>query len=313
MKILVRVPNWLGDAVFSLALVEELKKKHEVSILVKPHLKDLFYKFETYTFSSYWDLFKKSLKLRGYDGFLTIPISFSSALSGYLTGAPLRVGFSFDSRDFLLTHRIKIPFDWKFKHTMWTYIKLLEPFDIYLNKIPLPEFIPSPDDVEKAEELLQIHRVNNYISVSPFTAFGTAKEWGVENFEKLALLLQGKGIQMVILGSKKEHGRAERIKGKNVVNLCGKTTLGMAAYISEKALVFVGNDSGLTHLAAAAGANTIAIFGSTSPTWTAPLGSRVTILYKPPPCSPCEKRTCALKNKICMNAITPEEILEKIK
>ena len=313
MKILVRVPNWLGDAVFSLALVEELKKKHEVSILVKPHLKDLFYKFETYTFSSYWDLFKKSLKLRGYDGFLTIPISFSSALSGYLTGAPLRVGFSFDSRDFLLTHRIKIPFDWKFKHTMWTYIKLLEPFDIYLNEIPIPEFIPSPDDVEKAEELLQIHRVNNYISVSPFTAFGTAKEWGVENFEKLALLLQGKGIQMVILGSKKEHGRAERIKGKNVVNLCGKTTLGMAAYISEKALVFVGNDSGLTHLAAAAGANTIAIFGSTSPTWTAPLGSRVTILYKPPPCSPCEKRTCALKNKICMNAITPEEILEKIK
>jgi len=313
MKILVRVPNWLGDAVFSLALVEELKKKHEVSILVKPYLKDLFYKFETYTFSSYWDLFKKSLKLRGYDGFLTIPISFSSALSGYLTGAPLRVGFSFDSRDFLLTHRIKIPFDWKFKHTMWTYIKLLEPFDIYLNEIPIPEFIPSPDDVEKAEELLQIHRVNNYISVSPFTAFGTAKEWGVENFEKLALLLQGKGIQMVILGSKKEHGRAERIKGKNVVNLCGKTTLGMAAYISEKALVFVGNDSGLTHLAAAAGANTIAIFGSTSPTWTAPLGSRVTILYKPPPCSPCEKRTCALKNKICMNAITPEEILEKIK
>jgi len=313
MKILVRVPNWLGDAVFSLALVKELRKKHEVSILVKPHLKDLFYKFETYTFSSYWDLFKKSLKLRGYDGFLTIPISFSSALSGYLTGAPLRVGFSFDSRDFLLTHRIKIPFDWKFKHTMWTYIKLLEPFDIYLNKIPLPEFIPSPDDVEKAEELLQIHRVNNYISVSPFTAFGTAKEWGVENFEKLALLLQGKGIQMVILGSKKEHGRAERIKGKNVVNLCGKTTLGMAAYISKKALVFVGNDSGLTHLAAAAGANTIAIFGSTSPTWTAPLGSRVTILYKPPPCSPCEKRTCALKNKICMNAITPEEILEKIK
>jgi len=313
MKILVRVPNWLGDAVFSLALVKELRKKHEVSILVKPHLKDLFYKFETYTFSSYWDLFKKSLKLRGYDGFLTIPISFSSALSGYLTGAPLRVGFSFDSRDFLLTHRIKIPSDWKFKHTMWTYIKLLEPFDIYLNEIPIPEFIPSPDDVEKAEELLQIHRVNNYISVSPFTAFGTAKEWGVENFEKLALLLQGKGIQMVILGSKKEHGRAERIKGKNVVNLCGKTTLGMAAYISEKALVFVGNDSGLTHLAAAAGANTIAIFGSTSPTWTAPLGSRVTILYKPPPCSPCEKRTCALKNKICMNAITPEEILEKIK
>jgi len=313
MKILVRVPNWLGDAVFSLALVEELKKKHEVSILVKPYLKDLFYKFETYTFSSYWDLFKKSLKLRGYDGFLTIPISFSSALSGYLTGAPLRVGFSFDSRDFLLTHRIKIPSDWKFKHTMWTYIKLLEPFDIYLNEIPIPEFIPSPDDVEKAEELLQIHRVNNYISVSPFTAFGTAKEWGVENFEKLALLLQGKGIQMVILGSKKEHGRAERIKGKNVVNLCGKTTLGMAAYISKKALVFVGNDSGLTHLAAAAGANTIAIFGSTSPTWTAPLGSRVTILYKPPPCSPCEKRTCALKNKICMNAITPEEILEKIK
>ena len=313
MKILVRVPNWLGDAVFSLALVKELRKKHEVSILVKSHLKDLFYEFETYTFSSYSDLFKKSLKLRGYDGFLTIPISFSSALSGYLTGTPRRVGFCFDSRDFLLTHRIKIPSDWKFKHTMWTYIKLLEPFDIYLNEIPYPKFIPSPEDVEKAEELLRIYQVNNYISVAPFTAFGTAKEWGVENFEKLALLFQEKGIQMVILGSKKEHGRAERIKDKNVINLCGKTTLGMAAHISKKSLAFVGNDSGLTHLAAAAGAKTIAIFGPTSPTWTAPLGSSVTVLYKPPPCSPCEKRTCPLKNKICMNAINPEEILEKIK
>jgi len=312
MKILVRVPNWLGDAVFSLALVKELRKKHEVSILVKSHLKNLFYEFETHTFSSYSDLFKKSLKLRGYDGFLTIPLSFSSALSGFLTGAPVRVGFSFDSRDFLLTHRIKIPSDWKFKHTMWTYIKLLEPFGIHLDSIPQPQFTPSPEDTEKAEKLLRAHHVESYISVAPFTAFGTAKEWGVENFEKLALLFQEKGIQMVILGSKKEHGRAERIKGENVVNLCGKTTLGMAAHISRKSLAFVGNDSGLTHLAAAAGAKTIAIFGSTSPTWTSPLGSKAIILYKPPPCSPCEKRTCPLGTKICMKVIRPEEVVEKI-
>lgn len=106
MKIIVRMPNWLGDAVFNLPFLMKLSEKHEVTVVTKESLKELYFKFNTITFRNKEELYKKHLKLRGkYDAYIVTPVSFSSALAAYLARTRVRIGFSFDMRDSLLTKK----------------------------------------------------------------------------------------------------------------------------------------------------------------------------------------------------------------
>ena len=73
------------------------------------------------------------------------------------------------------------------------------------------------------------------------------------------------------------------------------------------AALVVSNDSGLAHLAAATGAPTVVIFGSTSSAWTAPLGPRVRVVQRPPVCAPCFRRTCRIGYR-CLAAVEVAEV-----
>ena len=77
-------------------------------------------------------------------------------------------------------------------------------------------------------------------------------------------------------------------------SLAGRTGIGPMAALCAPASVAVCNDSGMAHLAAAVGAPTVAVFGSTSSAWTAPLGARVRVVQRAPVCSPCFARTCRI-------------------
>ena len=78
-----------------------------------------------------------------------------------------------------------------------------------------------------------------------------------------------------------------------------------------RAAVVVSNDSGMAHLAGAAGAPTVAIFGSTSSAWTAPLGAHVRVVQHPPVCAPCFRRTCAIGYG-CLAAVSVREVCAAI-
>jgi heptosyltransferase-2 len=82
--------------------------------------------------------------------------------------------------------------------------------------------------------------------------------------------------------------------------------LGQAALCAGAAVV-VSNDSGMAHLAAATGAPTVAIFGSTASAWTAPLGPRVRVVQKAPVCSPCFRRECRI-GYTCLTAVRVEDV-----
>ncbi len=314
MRIIIRTPNWLGDAVFNLPFINKVAELNEVTAVTKENLKELFYQFKVITFETNSELFCKHLKLRNeYDYYLVLPISFSSAMASFLSGTPNRVGFSFDLRDFLLTKRVKIPPDWKQKHTTLTYGLLYEdlinPKEVSF-KMEIPdEFINQGIQTLKAFQLDK----TPYVTVAPFAQFGTAKEWGEENLIKLSSLLSSSGIKMVILGSKKDIERSKVIQNKNIVNLVGETSLWEAAFIAKNGIAFVGGDSGLTHLAALTGANTIALFGPTPVEWTKPIGEKVRVLSTKLHCTPCEKRECPLKTKECMKRIEPESVFEFIR
>jgi heptosyltransferase-2 len=94
---------------------------------------------------------------------------------------------------------------------------------------------------------------------------------------------------------------------EGVVSLAGETGITLQAGLCATASLAVCNDSGLAHLAAAVGAPTVVIFGSTSSAWTAPLGERVRVVQRAPVCSPCFQRTCAIGYG-CLTSITVADV-----
>ncbi|MFZ3116265.1 MAG: glycosyltransferase family 9 protein, partial [Syntrophales bacterium] len=94
-----------------------------------------------------------------------------------------------------------------------------------------------------------------------------------------------------------------------LVDLAGKTGLRSAVALVARCRLFISNDSGLMHVAGALNIPTIAIFGSTNPTTTSPLGERSTVISRYMSCSPCLKTTCPTDFR-CMDAITVDAVYE---
>ena len=106
--------------------------------------------------------------------------------------------------------------------------------------------------------------------------------------------------------------RGELAGPAGVVDLVGRTSLAELASLLLAAEVFVGNDSGVMHLAGALGVPTVGLFGSTNPDWTAPLGTATRVLAAAGfPCRPCYRRTCN-QDRFCLATIGAEEVLAAV-
>jgi heptosyltransferase-2 len=96
-----------------------------------------------------------------------------------------------------------------------------------------------------------------------------------------------------------------------LVSLVGKTSPQTLAAVLDQCKLLITNDTGPMHVAAAVGTPTVAIFGSTSPTWTRPFGLGHEVIYKAVECSPCYQKTCPI-GYICLNRITVDEVLKAV-
>lgn len=122
-------------------------------------------------------------------------------------------------------------------------------------------------------------------------------------------LLSETDFNIVILGNEKDN---LNINNERIINLCGKTTLSEAYHIICKANLFIGNDSGLLHLASCTQTNSIGIFTATSPAVAFPLNTNIIPFTSRLNCSPCESygnfsTDCNLK---CTTSITPDNIIK---
>lgn len=144
-----------------------------------------------------------------------------------------------------------------------------------------------------------------------------SKRWPAANYFSLMDRLLNEGMGAVILtGSEAEESLAgPYLKNqKRAVNLIRKTSLSELCFLIDQADFFVGNDSGPAHLAAALGKKTVVLFSGTNDwrEWQ-PRGSSVEVIHHPVPCSPCHERVCPLPRHDCMENITVEQVLQKIK
>lgn len=334
MNILIRIPNWLGDAVMATFAVEILYQTYpeahfylvgsEVScelfshypnttLLIDNSKKQRFRIFHLYTLAK---------KIPPCDIALTFQNNFLSALFLFFNGAKERIGYNKEMRSFLLT---KAPKKQANLHEVLHFSSLIKTLipntnlspKLYLRKPPLDITLPK-------------HWQNQKIAgINAGAAFGSAKRWKEEYFAEVIAFLLDKNFKIILFGVTSENAINEKILSflppnpKNILNLSGQTTIqSLMAYI-QKLHLLITNDSGPMHIAAAFEIPTLAIFGPTNEQESAPFNAKnahiisLKTLHQALYCQPCKKRICPLPKvskgfHACMIDLKPTFIIKKL-
>ncbi|QJA06234.1 lipopolysaccharide heptosyltransferase II [Thermosulfurimonas marina] len=312
---LVRLPNWLGDAVMATPVLAALGQEGPVWLVGRSFLRPLFEAFPGV--AGFEELREgrggllrtaRTLRGRGFTRGLLLPNSFSAALLFFLAGVPERIGYAADGRRFLLTRAVPRPR--QKLHQRDYYLGLLSALGRPVAEKEL--WVQVPEEARRRAEGL-LSGVSGPLAVlAPGAAYGPAKRWPLERFGQLAAELLRRGFSVVFVGGEGERapvqGLLSEIPGAR--NLCGLTDLATVAAVLQRAAVFVSNDSGLMHLAAALRRPQVALFGSTDPEATGPLNPRARVIFRGLSCSPCLARTCPEGHYRCLGEISVAEVLE---
>lgn len=256
----------------------------------------------------------RMLASNDYDMVLDFQGLLKSGIWVFLSRGKRKIGFS-NAREFshLFLNEKLPPYDVE-KHAIERYLELAKYAGGDAKGI---EFLLPVDKAarETATGLLKKNglKADGYFVLIVRARWKT-KLWSDEKFIELARKVVDKtGLKAVLAGGREDREGLEAIKnkiGKNAVNLAGSTDLKTLAEILRASSFVVTVDSGPMHIAAAAGAKVVALFGPTAPWRTGPYGEGHVIVRKGLKCSPCFRKTCSdLK---CMDEITVEEVLEAV-
>jgi heptosyltransferase II len=319
-KILIRVPNWIGDAVVSTAFVAACARAHpgsDLTVLAHPRVAPLFENnpnihsiIKLSPERSLWQT-ARGLKKEKFDAAYILPISFSSALTAFWAGMPSRIGYGSECRGFLLTQKLRYnQNDFRSRHIILDFMRLLEQEE----SGAAPEIFLSPEEMKWADEFLMSKNPNagKMIGFGPGATYGPAKRWPEENWIEMGKDLAKSGQQVLVFGSGEETelcGRIARGIGGQALNLAGTAALRQSAALLSLCSGFITNDTGVMHLAAAVGTKVTAIFGSTNPVWTRPWGKKHKVIYKNEACSPCYGRECRYGHYDCLKKISIIEVM----
>ncbi len=315
---LVRVPNHLGDALMARPFLRALRAgapAARITAVGPEPLLALLGPDRHWDDTVAWPLAPQAwpaLCTPRADAAFVLPPSFSSAYFAWRSGARERVGWPGEGRSPLLTRVVRRPAHGEL-HLAGEYLALLGIPAGLPAALDIPPFAPTADGERQAEELLggPEAAARPFAVLAPGAIYGPAKRWPLDSFLALARQLEGRGLRIVACGGAAEGGTCAalvRAAGGDALSLAGRTSLAGQAALCRRAAVVVSNDSGMAHLAAAVGAPAVAIFGSTSSAWTAPLGPAVVVVQRPPVCSPCFARTCRI-GYLCLKAVDVDSVV----
>ncbi len=334
MKILVRAPNWIGDAVMTIPAIEAVRRARssdEICILARPAIADLFAgqpfanRIMAFDFRGRhrgWLGRAKlisELRKEKFDAALLLQNAFEAAWLAWRVGIPERVGYGRDARSLLLTKAVRVPEKRDIpKHEAHYYLELLRragwadpPGEIRRVRLAIPD-----EARAAAESTLRragIRQNSWRCAIAPGASYGAAKCWPPESFAQLAdRVVSECGADVIFFGSPGEKEISDRIRSKmasKAVSLVGETSARDFAALLASCSFFIGNDSGAMHVAAAVGLPVIGIFGPTDPAGTSPLTDQFTLLREPVSCSPCFLRRCPVDHR-CMTRIGVDSVFD---
>lgn len=322
---LIRLPNWLGDAVMATGAVNAFAQRHadhSLTLMGPPAIRAVFahapYAHRYISFDrrqggkalvqSAWRLRQEHI-----EQIILLPNSFSSALLARLAGIPKCIGYPIHGRRCLLTHPVDVrP---KPTHQAAQYAQVL---------VGEPDYYPAQITVTGKERLQAWQQLRGFwkargpvIGLAPGAAYGGAKRWPEERYAALAVQFVKKlDAPVLLFGTAAESAICERIAqktGPRARSLAGATSLRQLFAMLQQCRLVVCNDSGVMHAAYAVGAHVVPIFGPTNPWHTAPMGERIHMIRHEIECSPCMERECPLGHHQCMQAISVGDVFNRCK
>ena len=333
MRTLLVAPAWVGDMVMMEPLVRRLHARapdDEIHVAAPAATLAVATRMAHVAGTLEWPFGHGSLDLggrarvarlwrrRGFSRAIVLPNSWKSALVPFLARIPRRTGFVGEQRYLLLNDARRL--------------------DATLLPSMVQRFLALADDAgdpPPAREAPQLHAdIGNATSLRaqlglqdprPVLAlcagaeYGDAKRWPAVHYAALADAYLARGWQVWLFGSPKDVATTRDIAaagqvrdGTRVIDLAGRTRLVDAIDLLACADAVASNDSGLMHVAAALGRPVLGIFGSTSDTFTPPLGPRTRTVGIELPCRPCFERTCRFGHYDCLRKLSPSRVLHAL-
>jgi heptosyltransferase-2 len=325
-NVLVRLPNWLGDIVMALPALEMVRDGFPNARLTIALPAAFAPVFAEKTAAAPQDVISLSDKERGKKGEIAalrtarpdlailMTNSFGSAWIARRAGIAERWGYRASLRRPLLTRAVRRPR--QRIHQAEYYRTLIRDLGVGGSEArrPLARITPTERTRERGRIVLDRAGAATgvpIVGIAPGAAYGQAKRWPPERAGDVARQLTARGIGVVLVGAAADRDAGRAIESSApVVNLIGRTSLGELIGVIAACDVFLSNDSGAMHLAAALGKPVVAIFGPTDERATAPEGE-TEVLTADVFCRPCMLRDCPIDHR-CMKRITADRVAETI-
>ncbi len=335
-RVLIRAPNWIGDAVMcqpALRGLRSLFPEAEVTLLAKSAVAELFHAAPELNrvlvyedqgahagISGKWAL-AGLLRQHGFDLAVLFQNAFEAAFIAWLAGIPQRYGYATDGRVFFLTTPVAVPERRQSVHQVEYYWNLLKPLGLS-GRAPFPTLCVTEQEchaVDARFTALGGSVSDVVIGINPGSTYGSAKRWLPERFAEVARRLvkrishdEKKPVLVAILGAKGEESLgkdiASRINGPSVV-LSGATTIRELMAVVKRCRILITNDTGPMHVAAACGVPVVAVFGPTDSRTTAPYGQERSVVREAVDCAPCLLRECPIDHR-CMTRISADRVYD---
>lgn len=316
MNIIIRVPNWIGDAVMMSAALESICSQlpdAQISLVGKPSTLALFRAHPK--IKNFYELSSShQLRKQHFTHGILFTNSFSSAWDFFKNGIKNRVGFRADFRSFLLSRKVPFPKRKEKEHLVQLYADLLRPIGLQ-NLSSMPTLYTNSKTTKAVLEKwnkLGINKGERIIGINPGAAYGSAKCWLPDRFKEVIRYFAKKDkTHVLVFGDSSMSQLVQELTSpfsQNVHNMCGQTTIEELIVSIKQCSVFLTNDSGPMHIAAALKTPLVALFGSTSEVKTGPY-KHGTVIHKHVSCSPCYKKICPIDFR-CMTSIHHLEVIE---
>jgi heptosyltransferase-2 len=334
MKILIIGPSWVGDMVMSQSLYITLKQHNPdavIDVLAPAWCKPILERMPQIHRAIDMPIGHRSLDLKGrwrigrelakqhYTHAYILPNSAKSALIPLFAQIAKRIGWKGEFRYGLLNDLR--PDKRVFQYMVERYVALAYSGtrmrqQVSLETCPQPALKVDLENLAAVRQKLSLTESRTIVGMCPGAEFGPAKRWPDRYYAQVAQTLIDAGNQVWLFGSSKDSNTTQAIAmalttdaQQHCFDLSGKTSLNEAVDLLSACDTVISNDSGLMHIAAAVNCNIVAIYGSTSPSYTPPLSSQVAVVHNDVDCRPCFKRECPLGHMDCLNQLPPSQVL----
>ena len=323
-RILIRSSNWLGDAVMSVPAIRAIKAGRpdaHITVAVPSKIASMWKLVPEV--SEIIPLPNKSLlatvrsirRQSRFDVVILFPNSLRAALETWLTGIPRRVGYRGHFRSWLLNQIIcQRETPGPIEHQADRYMRVARELGASVQD-NWRGALPRVRDISDGSGTVPLGDDRVKLALSPGAEYGSAKRWLPQRFAEVAAAVAAKlSVQWILLGTPKDVAVGEMIArtlGDSCVNRVGETTLEQLIGELRECRLLLTNDTGTMHLASLLGVPTVAIFGSTEPRLTGPLGDRHIIVRHQVECSPCFLRECPIDFR-CMKAVSVDEAINGV-